>query len=202
MRHFLPTLAVLAFALPAAADEPKKLYCLENGQVVERMQADIRNLKGNHDMLLADHEALRREVAELRALVAGAKPAPVTVLPVPKPVPATVIPAGYHAHTKIDGTTIVHADSNFGDPVAHAGVPYPWPKTGFPGQVVAGPCPGGVCPTGTCPTAAVAVSTAAPATFSASYAASYSVGRPRLFARVLAWRPRFLARLGAGGDCP
>lgn len=83
-----------------------------------------------------------------------------------RPVPAraaqyqTVVPAGYHAHQRQDGTVIVHGDENFGDPVAHAGIARPWPKIATAGQTVRGAvvqpraqrviygssCPGGVCP--------------------------------------------------------
>jgi hypothetical protein len=75
---------------------------------------------------------------------------------------AVTIPPGFHSHRLADGSTIVHADTNFGDPVAHAGVVgRNWPKTGFPGDTVivgdalataapaftvAGDCPNGRCP--------------------------------------------------------
>lgn len=47
-----------------------------------------------------------------------------------------VIPPGYHAHTKTDGTRIVHADSTGNNAAAHEGVEWPWYKTGFPGQTI------------------------------------------------------------------
>jgi hypothetical protein len=76
-------------------------------------------------------------------------------------VETLTVPPGYHAHRTTDGRTVVHADSNFGDPVAHAGIARPWPKTAVAGQTVTvgtadpipdplaadGACPGGVCPT-------------------------------------------------------
>lgn len=58
------------------------------------------------------------------------------------PEPASVVvPRGMHAHTKTDGTTIVHGDENWGDPVAHEGVEWPWNKSAVAGQVVAQPGP-------------------------------------------------------------
>lgn len=74
--------------------------------------------------------------------------------------PATmVVPPGHHAHVTMDGRTIVHSDSNFGDPAAHSGIARPWPKTAFPGDTVTldapvqtafgDPCPNGVCPRAT-----------------------------------------------------
>lgn len=57
---------------------------------------------------------------------------------------AVVVPAGQHAHQTTDGQTIVHADSNYGDPVAHQGIQWPWAKTATAGQAVS--CPNGVCP--------------------------------------------------------
>jgi hypothetical protein len=56
------------------------------------------------------------------------------------PVPV-VVPAGHHAHRTLDGRTVIHGDWNVGDPAAHAGIPWPWPKTAFAGQTVI--CPGG-----------------------------------------------------------
>lgn len=56
-----------------------------------------------------------------------------------------VIPPGHHAHRKADGTVIVHADSNFGNAAAHAGIVWPWPKVGYAGQVVTTKA---VCPPG------------------------------------------------------
>jgi hypothetical protein len=78
-------------------------------------------------------------------------------------------PPGYHRHVMADGSVIEHHDSNYGDPVAHAGVVgRNWPKYNgpvAPGNVagtksvwVQSPqtrtiqmsnCPGGVCPTNT-----------------------------------------------------
>lgn len=66
-------------------------------------------------------------------------------------------PAGYHRHVKRDGTIIEHADSNYGDPVAHAGIDRPWPKYFGPlppsvtvsARQTQSSCPGGVCPTNT-----------------------------------------------------
>lgn len=76
-----------------------------------------------------------------------------------KAAPAvTVVPPGFHAHTTTDGRTIVHADTNFGNAAAHAGVAYPWPKTATAGQTVnaAQPAvqyalPVSSCPNGQCP---------------------------------------------------
>lgn len=77
---------------------------------------------------------------------------------------AVVVPAGHHAHTRIDGTTFIHGDENYGLAAPHAGVERPWPKTGLPGQTVivdeplavtipkstdvfaAADCPNGRCP--------------------------------------------------------
>lgn len=55
----------------------------------------------------------------------------------------TVVPPGHHAHVTTDGRTIVHGDWNYGNPAAHAGVAYPWPKVAFPGQAVPTFCPPG-----------------------------------------------------------
>ena len=78
---------------------------------------------------------------------------------------AEVIPPGHHSHVTTDGRTIVHADSNYGNAAAHAGIEWPWLKVATAGQVVqsapdppafapsyglpvrSGNCPGGVCPT-------------------------------------------------------
>lgn len=72
-----------------------------------------------------------------------------------KAVPAaTVVPTGFHAHTTTDGRTVVHADSNFGNAAAHAGIAWPWPKTATAGQVVQYALPTyqfQSCPNGQCP---------------------------------------------------
>lgn len=47
-----------------------------------------------------------------------------------------IVPPGHHAHQRTDGTIIIHSDSNHGNADAHRGVPWPWPKTAFPGQRV------------------------------------------------------------------
>lgn len=57
----------------------------------------------------------------------------VPIKPAARPV---TIPPGFHAHTRTDGTVIVHSDSNLGKVGPHEGVAYPWPKTGRPGQTV------------------------------------------------------------------
>lgn len=64
-------------------------------------------------------------------------------------------PPGYHRHVLVDGSIIEHHDSNFGDPIAHAGVAgRNWPKyygpeppTTVSRGVNVSTCPGGVCPT-------------------------------------------------------
>lgn len=56
---------------------------------------------------------------------------------------AEVIPPGHHSHVTTDGRTIVHADSNYGNAAAHAGIAYPWLIVGRPGQVVRVVCPVG-----------------------------------------------------------
>lgn len=43
-----------------------------------------------------------------------------------------VSPPGYHRHVTQSGVVIEHHDSNFGDPVAHAGIEWPWPKYSGP----------------------------------------------------------------------
>lgn len=71
-----------------------------------------------------------------------------------------VVPRGHHAHKMSDGSTMIHADSNYGDPVAHAGVLGDgWPKTATAGQVVQLGVASASCPTGTCPTSVSSVST-------------------------------------------
>lgn len=88
-----------------------------------------------------------------------ADPAPVAVLKRSRSVEKSYqSPAGFHRHVKRDGTVIEHHDSNFGDPVAHAGIDRPWPKyygplapetkttTTVTVQRAASSCPGGVCP--------------------------------------------------------
>lgn len=55
--------------------------------------------------------------------------------PVRRDVPV-LIPPGHHAHRRADGTVIVHADTNYGNAAAHAGVVWPWPKVGYAGQVM------------------------------------------------------------------
>lgn len=71
---------------------------------------------------------------------------PVTVVNRTATAPQTV-PPGHHAHRKADGTIIVHADSNYGNAAAHAGIVWPWPKVAYPGQVVRTAAPA-VCPPG------------------------------------------------------
>lgn len=78
---------------------------------------------------------------------------------------AVTIPPGFHAHTKEDGTVIVHSDKNKGKAGPHEGVAHPWHKSGYAGDtvlvdvnspsaegsiytVLADPCPNGVCPRG------------------------------------------------------
>lgn len=64
-------------------------------------------------------------------------------------------PPGYHRHVMVDGSIIEHHDSNYGDPVAHAGVAgRNWPKyygpqapTTVSRGVSVSTCPGDVCPT-------------------------------------------------------
>lgn len=90
---------------------------------------------------------------------------------------ASVVPLGFHAHTKIDGTTIVHSDDNFGSASAHAGVALPWPKTAFAGQTIVSSCPGGVCPT---PQSARSVSTTTASTAATSANLTQRLAFPRL----------------------
>lgn len=47
-----------------------------------------------------------------------------------------VIPPGFHAHTRTDGSVFVHSDALNNDAAAHAGVPWPWHKTAVAGQTV------------------------------------------------------------------
>lgn len=142
-------LGVLLFACTAKADD----VSWDFGRRLAVAEQDIKELKDRVDKIEAKSVPSRG--------------------PAVKAAPA-VVPPGHHAHTRPDGIVIVHADSNFGNPVAHAGIPYPWPKTALAGQVVpgsfqtqavpmtwvgAGPvwasggfafgsgCPGGVCPT-------------------------------------------------------
>lgn len=68
-----------------------------------------------------------------------------------------ISPSGYHRHVMVDGTIMEHADWNYGDPVAHAGVvgsnwpkyygPLPPTSVGTVSYVQQSSCPGGVCPT-------------------------------------------------------
>lgn len=76
-----------------------------------------------------------------------------------------VVPAGHHAHRRIDGTVYTHGNENLGNAAAHSGVQYPWPRIAEAGQsvIVTQPavqpvpyttpytiqssCPGGNCPT-------------------------------------------------------
>lgn len=65
-------------------------------------------------------------------------------------VSLVTVPPGHHAHKMADGSTMIHADSNYGDPVAHEGVVgRNWPKTAVAGQTVS--ISADVCPSGTCP---------------------------------------------------
>lgn len=50
--------------------------------------------------------------------------------------PLQVIPPGYHAHRRIDGTVLIHADDNNGDSNAHAGVASPWVQIAGAGDKV------------------------------------------------------------------
>lgn len=96
-------------------------------------------------------DMLANRVASLEIRVANleARMAPASTLPaVTQRPPVTVVPPGHHTHTTVDGRTIVHADSNYGNAAAHAGVAWPWPKTAVAGQAVytggtgLGPTPG------------------------------------------------------------
>lgn len=128
--------------------------------------------------------------------------------PLPQAATLVTIPPGYHSHTTLDGRTIVHADTNFGDPVAHAGIDRPWPKTGFPGQTVAldpfsvaGPCPGGVCP----PQARGRTATASVEIFGYHASTTVALNAPRPVRGVFGWlrahRPHVFAA-GRRGGCP
>lgn len=81
------------------------------------------------------------------------------------PGTAFPIPKGFHAHTKADGTVIVHSDENVGDAKAHEGIVHPWKKAARGGETLlvndnavavaapnpfaaADPCPNGRCPVG------------------------------------------------------
>lgn len=83
--------------------------------------------------------ALTRRV-EVLERAAGIREVPTVAAP---RTSSTVIPPGHHAHTRTDGTTLVHADSSRGDPAAHAGVAWPWVVTGLPGQTVQSSLPSG-----------------------------------------------------------
>ncbi len=73
------------------------------------------------------------DAAAVLALVKAARERVKVVAPVAAPA---VVPPGMHAHVRADGSVIVHADSNYGDPVAHAGIVWPWVKTATAGQPV------------------------------------------------------------------
>lgn len=68
---------------------------------------------------------------------------------VPVKVGTQVIPPGFHAHRRTDGTVLIHADGNLNDPNAHAGVASPWVQIAGAGERVpadltkaaAGDCP-------------------------------------------------------------
>lgn len=69
------------------------------------------------------------------------------------------IPPGYHAHRRTDGTVLIHADDNLGDPNAHAGVASPWVQIAgagdkLPADTVSSQAvySSGGCPSGNCPT--------------------------------------------------
>lgn len=47
-----------------------------------------------------------------------------------------VIPKGYHAHRKIDGSIVIHSDSHAGDYKAHEGIAWPWKIIARAGQPV------------------------------------------------------------------
>jgi hypothetical protein len=54
----------------------------------------------------------------------------------------TVVPAGHHAHRKIDGSIVIHGDWNYGSASAHQGIARPWPKIAVAGQTVPQPMQG------------------------------------------------------------
>lgn len=59
------------------------------------------------------------------------------------------IPPGYHAHRRTDGTVLIHADHNAGDPNAHTGVSSPWIQIAGAGDKVPADLPkaaAGDCP--------------------------------------------------------
>lgn len=83
------------------------------------------------------------------------------VLVTPNPTYPYRSPPGFHRHQLPDGRVFEHSDSNFGDPVAHSGLPGNWPKYYGP-RPPDGPAPGtsgvmafqstSICPNGICPT--------------------------------------------------
>lgn len=83
----------------------------------------------------AGPEAIRAAVQSAAKALAAQPKSPATPAKVSS---RTVVPAGMHAHVRADGTVIVHGDENVGNPVAHTGVPWPWPKAAVGGQFV--PC--------------------------------------------------------------
>lgn len=107
--------------------------------------------------------------------------------PVAKAKRAVTIPPGYHAHTKEDGTVIVHSDANVGKAGPHEGIAHPWPKTGYAGQTVlvdddnfvaaaplGDPCPNGRCPAGVSRTRTVSGQTVTATTSTSSTARVFS----------------------------
>src|SRR5262245_53366717 len=133
MKTLIAIAVVVCASLTATAGEPV-FYYLNNGEVSTN----------NPDATVYVLPAVTESVSNFPL----SRVVPQAQLPVVRQV---VVPSGYHAHETVNGT-IIHHDSNFGDPAAHAGVlGKGWPKTAFAGDVVtigtsADPCPGGVCP--------------------------------------------------------
>ena len=125
---------------------------------------------------------------------------------------AVTIPPGYHAHTKEDGTVIVHSDSNVGKAGPHEGIAHPWPKSGYAGQtvmvdddnfIVAAPAFGDPCPNGRCPTGVSRTRTAATTTQGSGFTTTTttSASTERVFSVRSGPVRRLFGVLFRGGRC-
>lgn len=115
--HLAALAVVLGLAAAATAADPPKAFTPPvawDEARIQKIEKDVAELKA----------ALKPETA------AAARPVATTA------GSTQVVPAGHHAHTRTDGTTIIHPDHTGNDAAAHAGVAWPWYKSAVAGQTV------------------------------------------------------------------
>lgn len=157
MKRFA-ALLILAIAAPVSAQDdlyglgPTTPTRIEVGQIT-----DTFGLSGDAIASKPITAPVQRTVAKPEA---ATRPTPKAKATAAKPYSS---PPGFHRHQYPDGRVFEHEDWNLGDPIAHAGLPSPWPKYNGPLAPNA-PAPTGsliqttnhsTCPPGGCPTNSV-----------------------------------------------